>query len=1141
MAVMGALLGTSGYALTVTKEGVVNYDSFSTAADSTDALPAGVTYDASTGVLTGLNNKDLYFALDTDVLTSANKNKHLIYVSSVNNGATGAAWGFNTTSDGSGFVGYWNADGQGFEVAESWSTSNFVSNGTIMQSADENGVVILNASISGDGTYMYSGKNGAQLYGQSTLKTTSGSVTSVTIDKDLISYILYNVTHSATITSSDNQWVRSYDEISYNAFPTSKVDATVITSGTLTARSSYQGNSDTAENLVKNGGDIIVGGDGKLELQTWHTNDVKKGLNIDVSESDIYLGGGELSLRTYSGDITVGDITLIENSALFKEADKGNNNTLTFAGAITGNYALNIKALDDTKFNNVVNLSGITTSGATSATFGAGADVDVTTLTVTAATEFAVEDGASVTFGNIQLRNANNGAYLTVGGTVTVNETIATDTNGGGKLTINEGGHLEANQIKNSWGLTLVVDGELEIGSGGLQFVSGSTDNISGSGTIKTSMLGSGNAGTYVFDGGLRVEIGNGGIAQSTLNSHTGDKLIFRHVTIAATEQWTNEVTKNIKLGDSTNGTTFEVNDGENITIAGTLTNEDNKQGKLVKDGLGELVLKGNNSYSGGTDLSGGKLTMKGGGNLSGNINILAGGTSLTFDAADNATSETPTTYTIGGIATKKGAITSDIIIAENTKVKATSIDNGWGIKQLTVDGVLEVTDTLKFATGNNTLEEANVINGSGSISAKKLDFSNLGNYTIQDVSLTVSETSKILPDTYEKTTKIKNAVVDFGQLTFSRLVTLLMESGSMTMSSTDGDGKLDIRSGLVTLKTGSHEVANLDMSANNSSGVVQLKESAVLEVGSLKMNKDTNNTAKITLEKDAEVKLAGGVVSVKGISSTENERAEIFAQNMDANSSTEYSTGNNAYRFKNADVTVNSSTDFDLTNCLDNSSITNNGTGTVNLRFGASDRTEVHALKGSINIMWMGGANPSTESLTQLEIANGLTVGAQAGGDALAEIKNYATLSVTESVSMGTNATVAGHLTINSGASLTLGGWNETAAQVLGNLTLGTGLTLGGAALNAIESLQYGESLVLFDKVSGLVFSPEENTVMTLDISTMAGIDASTYFSNLEDGIYYISHVGQQVIITSNIPEPTTATLSLLALAALAARRRRK
>ena len=56
---------------------------------------------------------------------------------------------------------------------------------------------------------------------------------------------------------------------------------------------------------------------------------------------------------------------------------------------------------------------------------------------------------------------------------------------------------------------------------------------------------------------------------------------------------------------------------------------------------------------------------------------------------------------------------------------------------------------------------------------------------------------------------------------------------------------------------------------------------------------------------------------------------------------------------------------------------------------------------------------------------------------------------------------------------------------------------------------------------------------------------DLSTWFSNVQAGTYYLSYdatsgkVYAEMVAT--VPEPTTATLSLLALCGLAMRRRRK
>ncbi|MGN0873823.1 MAG: PEP-CTERM sorting domain-containing protein, partial [Akkermansia sp.] len=55
--------------------------------------------------------------------------------------------------------------------------------------------------------------------------------------------------------------------------------------------------------------------------------------------------------------------------------------------------------------------------------------------------------------------------------------------------------------------------------------------------------------------------------------------------------------------------------------------------------------------------------------------------------------------------------------------------------------------------------------------------------------------------------------------------------------------------------------------------------------------------------------------------------------------------------------------------------------------------------------------------------------------------------------------------------------------------------------------------------------------------------VDASEIFGNVDPGFFKLNYDGSNVILTAstNVPEPTTATLSLLALMGLAARRRRR
>lgn len=138
------------------------------------------------------------------------------------------------------------------------------------------------------------------------------------------------------------------------------------------------------------------------------------------------------------------------------------------------------------------------------------------------------------------------------------------------------------------------------------------------------------------------------------------------------------------------------------------------------------------------------------------------------------------------------------------------------------------------------------------------------------------------------------------------------------------------------------------------------------------------------------------------------------------------------------------------------------------------------------------------------------------------------------------------------------------SAAQIAGNVVLTAGMTytmdgayteLVGSAntlafegsgtytFNVDESVAYTEGttkyFVLFTGVDSLT-----GAELGLDSTVLTGVDFLTNIGYYDDiMLHYLNHekAGGVLYISATVPEPTTATLSLLALAALAARRRRK
>lgn len=131
-------------------------------------------------------------------------------------------------------------------------------------------------------------------------------------------------------------------------------------------------------------------------------------------------------------------------------------------------------------------------------------------------------------------------------------------------------------------------------------------DNIAGSyfidffgkGIVRTNAILGKPEGITMHDG-VRAEIGKGGI------SHGGKTVLF-NATIAVAESWVSPATQ-IRL-DSPAGTIFELQAADGAPTAAEIAGAVSGEGKLIKTGSGTLMLSGENTYRGGTEVRAGVL-----------------------------------------------------------------------------------------------------------------------------------------------------------------------------------------------------------------------------------------------------------------------------------------------------------------------------------------------------------------------------------------------------------------------------------------------------------------------------------------------------------------------------------------------------
>ncbi len=648
-------------------------------------------------------------------------------------------------------------------------------NAVLINSGSKNNTLTLNTGteISGsitDGNNSASANNNLILDGEGTLGSSISGLNSVTSSGD---WTLSGATMNLSGTTNSALWVKS---------------GTLIVNGAMTAKGATVDSGTTLQ--IGNGGTLGAFNGNIVDngTLTFNRSDAAAyGSVISGSGNVVKQGGGELTLsnnNSYSGGTTIAEGTLtataggalgsgnIDNRAYLKLEAANAGDPFIVADLTTHSGAtVEIGAGSTLQANTLTQQDGSTLTADLTATSGPAiraknVNLDGTLNVASPASQEPIrstddlislaliesDNAISGDFDGITINgNAMNpDAFITVVGQKNVNDThydlvetltwyadrdnAAIDAHGTFNLadaddsftvnTVLE--NVDANSGWNGQSLTKTGAGTLILNAentytGGTTISDGTlvatnvealgTGNVTDNATLELNT--GGDFDNAISGSGQVVKSGDEMLTLSGANSYTGGTTISGGTLVATNVEA-------LGSGDVTDNATLELNTG------GTFDNVISGSGQVVKSGDDALTLSGNNSYTGGTLISGGTLVAS-------NVDALGSG-----DVTDNATLEMNTGGDFDNAISGSGQVVKSgdetlTLSGANSYTGGTTISGGTLVaNNVEALGTGDVTNnaTLELNTGGDF---DNAISGSGQVvksGDKTLTLSGANSYT---------------------------------------------------------------------------------------------------------------------------------------------------------------------------------------------------------------------------------------------------------------------------------------------------------------------------------------------------------------------------------------------------------------------------
>lgn len=388
-----------------------------------------------------------------------------------------------------------------------------------------------------------------------------------------------------------------------------------VASGTLTQNITLNAGGGTLDNsgalqasgIISGTGGLTAVGSGTLALSG--SNSFTGGMQIKSGRLDF---SSDTNLGGAGGTVTLNGGTVHNTTTIFDlerriilgagggTIDLGSGG-LTLLDAITGSGAL-------TKTNgNILTLTGAQTYTGSTSIQGGTLKIEAGSL---ASSSVGIASGARFLFnqGGTFAGNITGSGTFTRSGTGTTILSGAASHTGG---TIIESGTL---QIGN--GTTGLLSGSGAIvNSGALVFNSSANSNISGviSGTGELTQMGGGLtilSGSNSYSGGTTLSAGTLQVGQAAGIGTSGTLRMLGGVL----QYGTGNTTDYSNRFDTAASQQYRIDtNGQTVTLASALTSSG---GSLEKHGSGTLTLTGTNTYTGGTRIAGGILSISNAANL---------------------------------------------------------------------------------------------------------------------------------------------------------------------------------------------------------------------------------------------------------------------------------------------------------------------------------------------------------------------------------------------------------------------------------------------------------------------------------------------------------------------------------------------